>query len=379
MTLLFQAHFSGPDQLSYGNFARSGQEWSYWLNPDAFEGNFFPMGYPSVLAVTMRVSGGSTVLYQVLSIAMGLSVAILAWIITYPLGRVTRLLTLVVTACSPAVLWMSQSNGYEMLLCFLLTSSLVLSKSTYHRWRILQVVTAGVLLAAAVLTNGVALSLLPLLAYLVWRMHKTVGGWGGALWAFLGAIATPLALWALRNALVLGDLSPLNKSGGVVFWVGNNPETVVGGNVAYMPAKTPGFSSLYAAAVHFIVTQPEAAFALFLRRVARLLEPTYIYRDTLSGHGLNVMLHWGFIAATGTSVLVFLLYVGGRVWVSPPTLPPVGISAAAVLCFFAGHLPFQAEPRYMLPLVPVALTVCVPTCVWLFRRARSRVVTANMA
>ena len=146
-----------------------------------------------------------------------------------------------------------------------------------------------------------------------------------------------------------------------------------------MPPKTPGFSSLYAAGMHFTVTQPEAAFALFLRRVARLLEPTYIYRDALSGHGLNVLLHWALIALTGVAVLLFMVYVCGRIWTKPPVVPPVGVPAIAVLCFFVGHLPFQAEPRYMLPLVPIALSVSVPTLVWLARRLRSRVTTAYSA
>ena len=175
MTLLFQVEFSGPDQISYGTFARAGQQWSYWLKPSAFEENFFPMGYPSILAITMRASGGATGLYQVISITMGLSVSLLTWVLVYPLGLATRLLTMAATAWGPAVLWMSQSNGYEMLLCFLITSALVLVGSPSPRRSVLWATLAGVLLSAAALTNGVALSLLPLFVYLIWRRNK----WGG--------------------------------------------------------------------------------------------------------------------------------------------------------------------------------------------------------
>ena len=109
--LLIDPGFSGPDATSYGKFARDGQDWSYWTTPEAFERNFFPMGYPTILAVAMKVAGGSTWLYQGASIVMALSVVCFAWVLTSHISRAVRVTTMAVVAVSPSLLWMGQNNG----------------------------------------------------------------------------------------------------------------------------------------------------------------------------------------------------------------------------------------------------------------------------
>lgn len=371
--LLLTRVFDGPDAVSYNRFASDAQDWAYWLDPDAFAQNNFPMGYPSLLALTMKMVGGATWLYQALSIAMSIGVVLFSWMLTRHLSRGVRLTTMVAVALSPALLWMTQSNGYEMLIAFLMTAALVLS------WRVTGVgvgergvprfwgpLAAGACIGLTLLAQSKTLIVVPVLAYLMWQRGR------GPLLAFLSASAFLPAVWAIRNASVLGSWSPFSRNGELGFWLGNNPSTVTGGSVDVMPPKPPGFGSLYEAGLNFIVSQPESAYALLLRRLARLLEPTYLYRDLTALPGGQVALHYYAIGFSAVGIVLFGAYVMGRVWTGPPVLPPVGALAAFVLAFWLVHLPFMAEPRYLTPVVPVALAVSVPTGFALLARWRDR-------
>ena len=363
MSLLLQKDFTGPDATSYLGFARSAQLLGYFFDPIAFEGNFFPMGYPTVLSLTLQVTHGSTLLYQVLSIGMGLSVVICLWFVCLPMRPTVRLTITSVVALSPALMWMSQNNGYEMLLCFLITVSFALVLRQGFIWLPLlpSGAIAGVCMGLAMLCQSKVIAIIPVLAFLAWKPVKR------RVLFFIGLVILPIS-WSIRNVFVTGSPSPFSSNGEMGIWLGNNPFTQTGGVVASMPPKPPGFSNLVIASAHFIYTQPETAYSLFTRRLARLLEPTYLYRDQLAHDGVNVALHWLFIAFTFSAVALFCAYAFGRLWTRPPVLPQVGAAASLTLCFFFVHFPFQSEPRYMLPIVPIALVVSVSTAFSLSER-----------
>ena len=367
-------NFNGADAVSYNTFALDAQDWSYWLDPQAFYETYFPMGYPSLLALAVKLSPGSYWAPQVISILLIPVLCLIGWVLTSHISRAARLTTMGAIAISPSVIWMSQNNGYEMLVSFLACSAFAIAwkgprlGSTSLLVRCGGPVIAGLFIGTAVLTEAPALAFVPLLAYLTFAWGRVQGLF------FVSSAAILPAIWTLRNIVILGRWSPLSTNGPLVFWHGNNGVTTTGGVQEALIPPPPGTTTLTDAAITFILSQPEAAYSLLLRRVMRLLEPTYMYRDISDVAGVNLLPHVYAIAFSAVGILLFVAYSFGRLWVGPPTLPRVGPAAVFVLSFFAFFLPFQSEPRYLAPVVPVALAVAVPTAfaLWNHRVAPMR-------
>ena len=364
--ILMIGDFTGPDATSYMSFIRAGQDPSYWLDPGAFEGNFFPMGYPALLTLTVALAGGSTLLYEIASVLMALLVTTLIFKLLRGHSDAVRVTTALALALCPSVLWMMQNNGYEMLLSCLIVVSF------YFVWRLrseanihprIVALSAGLTLGAAGLVQSKVLVLLPVYLVLLVRSRLQMG------LVAVGTFVLP-ALWGFRNLIVTGSPYPFSSNAGMGLWLGNNPFTIDGGVVASMPAKPPGTNSLAEAALQFVIAQPEAAFTLFGRRVARLLSPTFLYRDGIPPE-LNTLLHWYAIVFVALGVLLFAAFAFGRLWIRLPVSPDVSIIALIPIVFFVVHFPFQSEPRYMTPIVPLALAVAVPTAFALVRRLRN--------
>jgi hypothetical protein len=369
--LVLDPAFNGPDAISNFQFARDGQDWSYWLDRDAFLGNQFPMGYGTFLALMTKLTGGNYLPIQLIQIGLGLALAVCGWLLTRHISRLARLATLAAIAFSPAVFWLSQSNGYEILLAFFITAALAIlwgcggvPPDTGTLLRRFGPGLAGLLMGLSMLCQGKTIVLVPILVYLALRWGRLQAA------AFLLLATLPLALWGLRNQFVLRTWDPFNSSSGVVIWMGNNGSTETGGYVQYPPPLPPEFTSPIAASVNFVISQPEAAYALFLRRMVRLIEPIYQYPDFGGVRGANIALHVILIGLSILGVLLFALYLFGRVWVSSPVIPLVGPLAAFVMTFVLVHIPFATETRHLKPIIPVALAVAIPTGIALIRRAR---------
>ena len=363
--LLIVGVFTGPDATSYMTFVRDGQDPNYLLDPNAYEGNFFPMGYPAFLTATVALAGGSTLMYEVMSVLMGLAVTTLVFMMMRGHSSHVRVSTAAAIALCPSVLWMMQNNGYEMLLSVLIVASLFLVlriRSGTAKYARTLTVVAGMMLGGAALVQSKVLVLLPIFLVLLRQSRVRV------VLAACGVLVLP-GIWGLRNFFVMGNPYPFSSNAGMGLWLGNNPVTTDGGVVASMPTKPPGTSSLADAALQFVISQPEAAFTLVGRRIARLLSPTFLYRDTVLPE-LNVAFHWYAIGFVSLGVLLFAAFVFGLLWIRHPVSPDVTILAVVVLAFFAVHFPFQSEPRYMTPIVPLALAVAVPTAFALAQRMK---------
>jgi len=365
--------FNGPDAISNFKFAVSGQDWNYWFEPDAFLHYLFPMGYGSFLAIVTRFTGGSYFPIQLIQIGLALSMAWMGWLLTRHISRVARVATFVVIALSPAALWLARTNGYEILISFFMMLSLTLlwgvGGQPHATKSILQrcfPALAGLAIGLCMLCQGKTIIVLPVLIYLVARWGKV------QTWLFLTVAAIPPVLWGIRNHFVLGTWNPFNSSSEVVMWMGNNWTTQTGGYVQVPPPLPAEYSGFYEASLNFIVTQPEKAYELLLFRMARLLEPTYIYPDFGGIKGANLVLHFTSIAFAIVAVLTFAAYVFGRLWAGPPTLPAVGPIAVMVLLFALVHIPFATETRHLQPIVPIALAVSVPTLILLLQKRRIR-------
>ena len=124
------------------------------------------------------------------------------------------------------------------------------------------------------------------------------------------------------------------------------------------PPPLPPGSGFITASIDFVISQPEAAFSLFLRKAVRLLEPLYAYPEGIPSSLLLV----GHVWAICLSLIIglgFLAYLFGRLWGVGAQLPSVGHLAMFVILFYLVHFAFLAEPRFMAPMFPVALVVAV--------------------
>lgn len=357
--------FVGPDTGKYLEIARKQMNFGFWADPMAFDGNYWPVLYPTFLNLVLRVSDNPT-LVLVLQALLAMILILFAWRLAFPFGYRARITVAFLVALSPAVWGIARTGGYEILLALLICATLVLLQATsvspLPHGRLTSIcvgVITGVLAGLAILVQNKALIVIPVFLYLALRMgRRTAAG------QLLGLIVT-LAPWTLRNFFILGTALPTTKNGPVNIWIGNNPDQVLGGFMD-PPPLPPGSTGYIDAALRFIVSQPEASFSLLLRRFMRLLEPTYLYPENfpipaqIVLHGLNIV----FTLSITTLVLVF---IGGWLWRSQAIPKGLGPVVLVLAMYFAIHLPFLAESRYMAPMNPLALVVAVATCGALWR------------
>jgi hypothetical protein len=369
---LRESEFVGADSASYLAFARDGLNWHYWLEPQAVHQTYFPVGYPMVLTLLLLPNPESTLIPQLFFMICASLISFLTWFLARPLGKATRITTIVVVTLSPTLAWMTRHNGYEMLDAMLITVSLALLwpgvrvVGKQHWWVAL---IAGAFMGLGFLAQPSVLAIAAVLAFIAFRR----GFIAGVAYAVSFAVL-PLA-WAIRNGFVLHSFKPFASNGPLAFWHGNNWTTQTGGvqeSLILPPPQYPVNSDgLLRAGIDFIVTQPEAAFSLFLKRMMRLLEPTHIYLGDGPGK-LNWGLHVYAITFSSVGVLLFCAWAFGRLWIKPPEIPAVGVPAAVVLAFFVSYFPFQSEQRYLTPILPLALMVSVATALALGQRILRR-------
>ena len=369
------SRFVGPDAVTFVALANNMSGPGFWTEPNAFagdfSGNFWSVGYPLFVGGLLRLGGGSLDVVQAVQVILGSTLAVLAWLLARHLGRRVRLAVLVVVAFSPPVMAMSHSLGYEVLLSWLLVASLALlwgyggAPPIHNSWRAwIAAFLSGLLVAGAILVQSKSIAVLPVLFWLVWK-------WGlSSRLAFVGGLAAPVIPWMVRNTLVLGNPSPFSSNGPYNFWLANNPAATTGGY--FEGTARPLGDSFVASAMDFLVSQPEAAVALLLRRMVRLLEPIFIYPELDIPPIALICIHYGSAVLALAIVVGFVLYIAGRVWVSHPPLPRVGALAAFVALFYVAHLPFIAEARFMAPVLPVTAVVAVSTLACLRRNTSFR-------
>lgn len=352
--------FVGPDTGKYLEIARKQFESGFWADPAAFDGNYWPMLYPTFLNLVLRVSSDYD-FFLVLQAVLAALLVLITWRLAFPLGRRIRITSAFLVAISPAVWSIARTGGYEILLAVILSSALLTLHATWPTslirsggQSVTRGVSSGVLIGLAILVQTKALIVVPVMVYLAFRMgRRTAAG------QLLGLVVT-LAPWTVRNFFILGTPLPTTKNGPVNIWIGNNPDQVFGGFMDPPPLPT-GSTGYIDASIRFIVSQPEASFSLLLRRLMRLLEPTYLYPENfpipaqIVFHGFNIV----FTISITTLVLVF---IGGWLWRSPAIPKDLGPVALVLVMYFAIHLPFLAESRYMAPMNPIAVVIAAATC-----------------
>ncbi len=369
---LMPAQLMVVDTPKFIEIALKAQSSDFWGDPQAFDGNYWAVGYPTFLAMIFKVFGFNLRLVQILQIFLALCLPIYAWLLTRHTTPRIRIATLIVVAISPATYFLAHLGGYEILLSWFTCLSLVIlwgvggSPNGPRIWRNgLAGICSGLALGLAFMVQNKVLIVLPVLIYLALKW-----GWP-TIASFILGLCAPLAAWGYRNSLVLGSFSPFGKNAEINAWIGNNPDVTTGGFME-PPPLPPGASSYWNATINFWVSQPEFTFQILGRKIARLLEPVFIYPEYNLPTGSTLLLHTFSFLLSLLILFAFAAYIFGRVWTGPPTLPKVGALAAFYLLFLAAHLPFLAEARFRTPLEPVLASVAVPTLFYLIAQLRTR-------
>jgi len=279
-----------------------------------------------------------------------------------------RIFAAFLVGISPSVISMGQTGGYELLLGFLLLVSLGIlwgtqGTPTGHRFWLawLGPVSAGFTFGLAFLVQNKVIIVIPVLIYLAVRW----GRW--PLFYFLVSAMFPPFAWALRNLIVRGSFDPRSTNGPVNIWIGNNPESVAGGFMEPLPLPANS-TSFVDAALQFIINQPEASAALYLRKLARLLEPVYLYPEFDKPPGFSTVLHYSTFLLSVVLLLLFFAYLFAAIWRTDIGIPSLFPLALFYLLFILVNLPFLAEARYRTPLEPLLISISVVTASALWRK-----------
>jgi len=353
---------TGPDIHSYVPIAdQIIDNPDYLISPEAFQGNFWSMGYPTLLAGMLFVTGSLTGVTVIQACMIG-SLVFVPWLLTRHIPGPTRLIAPAITAITPALWGIGTSIAYEAPYAVVLGYSLALAWTIRQRpprnVGILLLLSAlsGFLIALGVLIQSKTLIVVPVIAVLLTRVYRR------ALWAGIAGFLVPLIPWSIRNFFVLGTINPLAENGPFNVWVGNNPVTTTGGSMLKPPAVPAGATPMQAA-IDFIVSQPERAVELVILKSARLTQPVFIFPEILQPGPSRTLLHLIMAVINVLVVLGVVFYLGARLVNGPRGLPALTAPAIFIAVFFAVHLPFIAEPRYMAPVLPVSIGIAVATWV----------------
>jgi len=361
---LLPHNFIGQDTRKFLEIAVKAQSLEFWSSPDAFDGNYWSIGYPTFIALSWGALGSTSILaIQVIQIVMAASLVPITWSLAYSQGPHVRILSAALAAVSPTIIFLGQNGGYEILLGWLLCLSLSLawwggdstSTATNRGVAWFVGVAAGLTFGLAIEVQNKALVLLPVLLYLMWK-------WGCApRLLFVSFASAPLLAWSLRNLIVLGYPAPLSSNGPINMWLGNNGSSIAGGFMQPTPRLSDGTHNFISGAVDFWISQPEASVTIMLRKIARLLEPLYMYPEEALPRGVGVLINYSVALYSLVLTFLFCVYIFGRIWGSSPSIPRVGPLSIAFLGFFLINLPFIGEPRFRTPLEPVLIVTALST------------------
>lgn len=304
--LLLPDDFVGPDYVTYLAQGQQARSAALWFDPTALDSNYWPIGYPAFLALVLNIFGGSLQAVQYVQVGLALTLAPLAWLMTRHLSIPVRMVTFTAVALSPSVIWAAQNAGYEVLLSFLLCLSLA---CVWGRG-------GGVPSGNRYWLGGLACGISGLAfgsAFLV--QNKVI-----IVIPVLIFLAVRWGRWNLGAFCALALLDP-------AAWAIRN--FVITG--AFSPVTKNASMNLW------IGNNPSQTTGGFMEPPPVSIEPV-LGLDIYSSNALNFYL----------------------------TQP----EAAFALLFGLIHLPFSAEPRFLVPVEPLTIAVAVPTLFALVARYR---------
>jgi len=212
------------DEVKYIGHATRLAAGEGYVDEDGTRVAYWPVGYPALLSLLFRLTGPSQAAAVGLQIVLSVMTCLLLSVVgSRVLGRRTGGLAGLLLALYPTYVMYSTLSLTEPLFTFLLVgsvSALTLTGSERPIWQI----AAGVLLGLATLTRPLVV-LFPLL--IPFGLRQQGRSWRKSISTSLvvGVVAlVTISPWLWRNHDLTGRWTTLSTTGGINFWVGNNPE-----------------------------------------------------------------------------------------------------------------------------------------------------------
>jgi 4-amino-4-deoxy-L-arabinose transferase-like glycosyltransferase len=353
-----------------------------YLNP--FSGTptaAWPPGYPAFLAAVFKLSGEGVAQ----TIGANIAVSLLTVVVAYAIGLLlfdarAALLGAGALALWPGQVYFTSLTLSEPLFTLLFAAAvllmLVVAREQRHRWAAL--IAFGAVLAAATLTRGQALILLPC-AIVVWsiagyRWRATLG-WGALTLLVVCAMITP---WTLRNWHALGNPVAVSTNTGPNFWIGHHDgatgRMAIGGEAPPLTERGDRTLSEWEAAndrlalregLEYALTHPIDDLRLAGAKVRALYESDSVALDWNSAYerdsyyaspevedALRALANgfwFSMIALSGAGLVAIVR--GGAAAASDPRIRLRHALPAIVLFWTAAHVAFFGDPRFHYPIV----------------------------
>jgi len=344
---------SGGDALTYLAISSDWYSWSTLLSPDAFEDNFWPAGYPGLLAAFAVFGDWQIVGIRLLHVVLGALIALMSGLLVDRISPRLSTATTWIVAASPTMLWAVWAIGYELTLAFLLTGGLVLSIREWSRLSKTSPFIGGLLLGMAMLFQfRSVLAAAVLMAFLFRRSLNR------ARIVALG-IAIPVSLWSLRSLLATGSPAPWSGNGPYNLWNGNNPEAT-GHNVYPLPPLPTGESSYTWAAARWVLDNPIEFLQLTFQKFIYLFEPTHLSVVANAFPG-DAIVYWIEITIALFIVCMLITFVALRINGRGNQIRFLDVPFWFAMAYLVPNIFFIVEPRFSIPVHGILMAVSIGT------------------
>jgi 4-amino-4-deoxy-L-arabinose transferase-like glycosyltransferase/Flp pilus assembly protein TadD len=360
--------------------------------------------YPYFLALLYRISGESIAFAIFVQHLLGTLTAGMVYLTARELfSRPVALVAGLTTALYWVLVYMEGDLLVETTFIFFNTLSLLLLTMGMKRHRMWMFASGGLALGLATITRPsvmVFFPVLPLAIYLAARRRPAgTRGWVARSVVTLVACAIPIMPVMIRNYRVAKAIVPVGASGGVNFFIGNNP--LSDGSTAIVPGTRADWWGGYNDAI--AIAERDRGRKLTLAEVSdyyfdRGLE----FMRTRPDQARELMLKkfrmfWGAGERANDKYIYFFWHLVGMKYVPLPgfwLVAPLGILGGVLLwrrrselamfylfiaLYSLGVIAFFVNARFRLPIIPALVIFAAYAGVYLvdaFRRRRLGVIKA---
>jgi hypothetical protein len=331
---------------------------------------FWPIGYPVIIAVFYRIFGPALIVAQILNIPFLAGITLL----TYALGRQlfdprNACRAALLLSLMPSQIFYSIMPLADIPFSFLVLL-LIYLLNVRQSWK--TVLLAGLVFGLAMLIKPVIIFFPVFYAvYRFWRDRR----WRpvllrAAMIVILGELI--LLPWQIRNARVFDTFVLVSNNGGYNLWMGNNPNSSGGvlpetfyiqqDTLRWMyqelsEAERDRYASIQG--ITYIKTHPFRALALWPKKFLHLFvkdSKCITYAFTWNFEKIPAFVLMGFIILTEGYYYVLglaFLLAWPSFWRFHRFSGPFWIISGITVCLVLVYLPFIAEGRYHMPLMPL--------------------------
>jgi len=187
--------------------------------------------YPYLLAVFYRVFGQSFSAVQVFHVLIGVLNCYLLFILVEKVfDRKTALLSMMIAALYfPFILFDTQALSVNVVICFTLLSLIYLLRFA-ESGKPFFLVTAALCLGASIISHGLSLFAVPVIAaWILKRMSREVGNGSDnppvrTLLLFLIIVSIAPTIVSFRNIILSKEVTFISSNSGINLFIGNHPD-----------------------------------------------------------------------------------------------------------------------------------------------------------